>query len=140
MKILTGIITSIFLFVAIFGFAVFCVDTEVAAAVMNHSGMSDGAMDADMGMVATDGVPMVVHHVSAYQSFSNTLISSLFFIVVSLCVSVLFFAFQIDILLRGLSAFILNSERRQKRRRLFFPASKKITRWLSLFENSPSFA
>lgn len=79
---------------------------------------------------------IAIHHISAYQAFINVSVSSsmMVFIISLLLILCVYLTFSLGrVLIRfPVSVFFHNSP----------PASSykiKITRWLSLFENSPSY-
>ena len=107
--------------------------------VMTHG--SDGRMSGDCPFSAgvsfcpQDTLAVVIHHISAYQSFLNvTITSGIMTLLISLFLLVLAtFVLSIGPPLSGLLLPISIYD--------FPPASshdRKIKRWLSLFENSPS--
>ena len=118
-----------------------------AVAFLSFATMSygqDGHMQGDCPFSTTgtplcpqDAFSMVLHHISAYQSFLNVpvdfgitaLLMALSLIGIALMVSKRLFL-QIPIILTRLwyePPFITSQER-------------KLTRWLSILENSPSFS
>jgi hypothetical protein len=125
-------------------------------AVMGHTSMDGMAMNTDMdtdmnidmntymnstmNSTANDGIPMAVHHVNAYQGFSNALISILLCVATLAYVSVALFYNRAKIVLGLVFISSFLKERWRKRFRIVSFVVRKITGWLSLFENSPSFA
>lgn len=103
----------------------------------------DGSMQGNcpfsamgMSLCPQNALATVFHYISAYQSFLNvfthsdimTLIMSLFFAVYAV------FMFSLYLYLfksQKFISFVYNSQTPA-------PYNRKITRWLSLFENSPS--
>lgn len=110
-------------------------------ATMTH--IADGRMQSNcpfstMGapLCPQDVVAVAIHHISSYQSLLNTpLASSITILIIALLV-----------LVYAASRFSVRSLVPGSRlvRRLYnsspsYPGSREITRWLSLFEHSPSF-
>jgi|SRR3989344_3321462 len=126
------ILTS-FAVVALFGFS-----------FMMHG--SDGRMagecpflGAGISLCPQDALALIVHHVSAYQSFLNVSVDTglTILIVVSLFLSacaLLVIFLHLPTLGPPASVFVAYDPP------LVDSYSRKITRWLSLFENSPSFS
>ena len=108
-------------------------------------GMSDNHMTGTcsfsvmgVSLCAQDTLEMVINHISAYQSFLNVVVSMS-------AMSALFLLFIVAYLILGwLGKPFLPSTSIFVSINLVSPpetsAKRKITRWLSLFENSPSLA
>ncbi len=62
MKYAIASLSIIFILTAVFGFAVMCSD-------MSHGQMTGPCPLASFGNCAGNGLPMVAHHLTAYQSF-----------------------------------------------------------------------
>ncbi|MEK7609855.1 MAG: hypothetical protein AAB470_01890 [Patescibacteria group bacterium] len=129
-KIITVLVLTSFLTVAIFSFA-----------VMTRG--PDGRMEGDcpfsvvgQSICPQDTVAVAIHHISAYQSFLNMPVGSgLTALIVSLLFAVcaaLFILISSPLLGPPAVARILYDSPSIGLR------SRKLTRWLSLFENSPS--
>ena len=125
-RILTTFILVAFLAVALFSFVV----------MLHGPGeqmIGDCPFSAmDVALCPADILNFIVHHISAYNSFFNIPVG---FYVTTVIISLLFFAS----ILVGLSLF----EPSPPLVRLFnYPLitspGRKVTRWLSLLENSPS--
>src|SRR3989338_3228057 len=106
---------------------------------------ADGQMQGDcpfsvMGapLCPQDAFAAAVHHISAYQSFLNIVTSSgvttlILALVLTVCTALAHWA--------GLFAYAPPPLVRLSRLHLLSPSPKrKVLRWLSLFENSPSIA
>lgn len=129
-KIITALVLTSFLTVAIFSFAV----------MMQGP---DGRMKGDcpfsvvgQSICPQDTVAVAIHHISAYQAFLNVPVSSgLTALIISLLfvVCAIFFIFIRSPLLEPPSFVYIPNDSP-----LTSLSGRKITRWLSLFENSPS--
>ncbi len=127
-KITAPLVLLSFLTMAFFSFA-----------VMTYG--SDGSMQGDcpfsaMGasLCPPSALPGAVHYISAYQSFLNvpvnTGIMALVIALLTIVYVALAFSFH-PLLYRPLAPLLYNSPP-------FTSQDRKIKRWLSLFENSPS--
>ncbi|OGI90970.1 hypothetical protein A2911_00345 [Candidatus Nomurabacteria bacterium RIFCSPLOWO2_01_FULL_40_15] len=135
MKYFLIIFFILFLATAVFGFT-----------AMNH-GIHDGNVTGGCGIpvlnisiCANDIVGMVVHHISAYQSFSQILVSHW----QTSILLFLLFVFTTGVLLAWhrflnlqLKHFLLPVFLRIRFQTTKHIASFKFLNWLSLFENSP---
>src|SRR4051812_205860 len=83
MKFATTGVVLVFIFVAVFGFVMACKEMD-----QGHS----GSIGAFMSDCVSRGLPMAIHHISAYQAFSSITISS-FFNLASLFAVLAFFAY-----------------------------------------------
>ncbi|HEY9584196.1 MAG TPA: hypothetical protein VJI33_01250 [Candidatus Paceibacterota bacterium] len=131
-KISTALILVSFTAIALFSFA------------FMMSG-ADGEMPGDcpfspmgVSLCPQNTVAVAIHHISSYQQFISVLLKSginmFFFSLISVLMAVLFLAFY-------LSPPVFRPLLSRVRFRDNLPTNsrdKKITRWLSLFENSPS--
>jgi len=89
----------------------------------------------------TNTLAVTIHHISAYQTFSNILFSKSILLVMLLTItfSILFWLFGRQMLLKLNLYLSFLAKHRIKQ----WPPSCKlnnITKWLALFENSPSFS
>ncbi len=140
MKSATSIVALIFITVSLFGFALMCENVDGMEEYMNHSSMNDTCMMSKVANCTSDGLPMVLQHIAAYQSFSNTLVSSFFFTLTLLLIG-LFVLLSLAVKLLFV-AKVKNSYTNDRWKKLSLVASLskiKLTSWISLFENSPSF-
>ena len=126
MKVATSVIGSVIALIfltTVLGFAVMCVDM----ATTHHS---------------MDEVSMVFQHITAYQLFSNTT-PVLFF---SAVIAALILAFAVFTVyadkIHALTAVGISHTRGEWREyaETYSFSKQKFTSWLSLLENSPSFA
>lgn len=122
-KITTTSLVLSFLLVAFFG-----------SVAMSYG--ADGRMQGDcpfsfgVSLCPQNVLPGVIHHISAYQSFINVPLS--LFVSSLLFVSVIILIFSFHLLLyKQFVPISYNSPP-------FTSQDRKIKRWLSLFENSPS--
>ena len=108
-------------------------------------GVMDGSMPegcpfgaTGVSLCPTDAVAMAVHHISAYQSFLTiTTQASLLMLIIFLLSAVA------ALLARFIYPLVINSSALARSAFASPPADpqqRKITRWLSLFELSPSLA
>jgi hypothetical protein len=129
-KIIAALVLTSFLTVVIFSFAV----------MMQGP---DGRMEGDcpfsvvgLSICPQDTVAVAIHHISAYQAFLNVSVSSgLTALILSLLLAVcaIFFIFIRSLLLGSPSFVCVPNDSPPTG-----SSGRKITRWLSLFENSPS--
>ena len=142
MKYFTAIFSLIFVFIALFGFAILCHDAPVAHAAISMENMeteSGNCLISNMADCATEGLPMAIQHISAYQSFSNvTVLSFMMAVAVLFFGFVLIYTFSKKIFETQVPAFAYIYRRWRETSQATFQ-TQKFTRWLSLFENSPSF-
>lgn len=128
-KIVAPFILASFLMVALFGFV-----------AMSYG--PDGRMEGGCPFSATgatfcpqDALIVAMHHISAYQSFLNIPVDS----AMLLLMSALFFAVYLLVLIvRPLLFTIPVRTNHLSHGPPLSARTRKITRWLSLFENSPS--
>jgi hypothetical protein len=141
MKYATSIFTFIFLFVAVFGFALMCHDMGNAHAAMNHGDIPSTCALSMLAPCTGEGIDMAIQHIAAYQSFSNiTLYSS---IITSLVLIVVAFAVAFrphQQLAFSVAHAHTSHDRWRDTSQTFSITQQTFSRWLSLFENSPSFA
>jgi len=129
-KIVAPLVFASFLMVAFFGFAAMT------------SGQ-DGRMQGDCPFSATgaslcpqDILPGVIHHLSAYQSFLNVPIG---FNLTVLLIALLAFSIAPILFWGSLVLVPIAFEKVLYESPPSISYNKKRIRWLSLFENSPSF-
>lgn len=134
MKYLKILLIVGFISMSLFGF------TVISHEMADHSG-SDCFGSFVLGSCSGGGLfAHVIHHIEAYKSFSDTLIVSTKVFISVLSLMFLFAVFSRD----GDSRFFLKNLVLLLRRRMTLSADfvclrlKKISRWLSLLENSPS--
>ena len=128
-KIAVPFILASFLMVALFGFV-----------AMSYG--SDGRMEGGCPFSATgatlcpqDALIVAMHHINAYQSFLNVPVDS----TLILLMSVLLLAVYILVLIVRPLLFIIHTRLNHFSHGPPLSArTRKITRWLSLLENSPS--
>lgn len=129
-KSITALVLISFLTITLFSFA-----------VMMHG--PDGRMDGDCPFSAMgqsicpqDTIAVAIHHISAYQAFLNVPVSSG---LTALIISLLFVAYASLLIFTRLPLLGPPTFARVPYDSLSTDShSRKITRWLSLFENSPS--
>lgn len=111
-------------------------------AAMTHAsngGMQSGCPFTAMGtpLCPQDLTAAAIHHISAYQSLLNapvgTGMTALLLALILLAYGVLIFFIRPPAFRPKLIGYFLNSPPA-------FSRNREITRWLSLFENSPSFS
>jgi len=135
MKYATSILAIIFVFSAVFGFAVMCHEL----ADTHHESTAD-CMITTITSCMSDGLPMAISHITAYQSFSNTTVASmvLSLSLISLLVIVgLVVSYTQHAALVPVYAHI--EDRWRDDSSVALRIKKKLSSFLSLFENSPSF-
>ena len=130
-KIIPFLILASFLTTIFFGFV-----------TMMHG--QDGHMSGDcllssteVSFCPTDAVAMVAYHVSAYHSFLNVTTNLSFTALIALLLLVVFAILTFYV--NSFSPNIFLSVRSISGSPPIVARDRKITRWLSLFENSPSF-
>lgn len=106
-------------------------------------GMSDGGMSENcplsfmgMSLCLQDTLGMAVMHISSYQSFLSITVG------ITVMLSVLLLSFVASVIMTRLRDSLLNNNLVFVRIDRFSPyetfGKRKITSWLSLFENSPA--
>ena len=137
MKYFLAVFFILFMVVSVFGFA--------GMTHANHDGsVSGGCITSilDSSVCVNDVLSMVIHHISAYQSFSQFLINYLgttfFLLLLSALMAGMFLLWRaLNLWLKHFSPFAFL---RDKFKIVGRNANSQILNWLSLLENSPSFS
>lgn len=129
-KIITCFILGSFLVLALFSFA-----------MMFHvpgDNMPDNCLlNTQEGVLcAQDTLAVAIYHISSYQSFFNTQVN--YGVVSIMILFIVACAFALFVISSNISELYLRTNRFYDSPPDIIYNKRKITRWLSLFENSPS--
>ena len=118
----------------------FCFFGGMVFASAGHMNMSDMQMGAMPDMPATpSGIDFAADHVGMYNSITQTPLTALALLAVSMTVVFLFgFALMVSLLRTSIAETVAYG--RTRKREAQYHATIRIRHWLSLFESSPNFA